>query len=388
MFKKISTVLAAAALTVATATVAAQMSEGHPDSYVVRKGDTLWDISAKFLKRPWLWPEIWQANPQIKNPHLIYPGDVVSLAYLDRVAVQPGSRQDAPVNGVPLSDVEPFLKNLRVVDGYEHLPRVVGFEDNRLRAAGGQLVYVLGQNTAQPGERYALLRPTLRYTQTRVNSSGEYLAYREDLDYRGKRLKGVTADAERGWSTSALAEGPLELLGYEMKQVAVGTVTRGRLTSSDTITLQLEGNGFEARIGDRIVPVEAQPYDLQFFPHAPRSSLPAGKLQIAAVADAYLAAGPRDVVAISGGIRDGIDNGTVFSVWRQGSHVKDRLRHPESSVIDDAKYDGAGRITLPDEYAAHVMVFRAFDKVSYALVMEGTKPAKVGYELKHPDATY
>src|SRR5687768_18536032 len=118
MFRKFRTVLAAAAFIVATYAAAAEMSGAHPDTYVVKRGDTLWDIAGRFLKRPWLWPEIWQANPQIKNPHLIYPGDVISLAYLDRVAVQPGPREEAPVTGIPLSQVEPFLKNLRVVDQF------------------------------------------------------------------------------------------------------------------------------------------------------------------------------------------------------------------------------------------------------------------------------
>ncbi len=389
MFKRFRTVLAVAAFTVGTYAAAAEMVGSHPDTYVVQRGDTLWDISAKFLKKPWLWPEIWQANPQIRNPHLIYPGDVISLAYLDRVAVQPGARQDAPLNAIPLSDVEPFLKNLTITDSFEDLPYVAGLEDNRSRATAGQLVYVLGLDSAQPGQRYAVVRPSLRYTQTHVNSSGEYLTYREDLDFRGDRIKGAPADWDRQWSSSSLSEGgPVELLGYELEQVNIGTVTRGRVPGSETITLVLESSGKEVRAGDRIVPVQAKPYDLQFFPHTPNASFPEGKLQIAAVASALTSGGPRDVVAISGGSREGIDNGTVFSVWRKGDHVANRVRWPESSRMDDSPRNGAGRVSLPDEYAAHVMVFRTFEKVSYGLVMEGVKPARVGYELKHPDATY
>src|SRR5512133_1633258 len=105
-------VAAVALLTVATYAAAVEMRGDHPDTYVVKRGDTLWDIAGRFLKRPWLWPEVWQANPQIRNPHLIYPGDVISLAYLNRVAVQPGPRQEAPINAVPLDEIEPFLKNL------------------------------------------------------------------------------------------------------------------------------------------------------------------------------------------------------------------------------------------------------------------------------------
>ncbi len=388
MFRKFRTVLAAAAFIVATYAAAAEMSGSHPDTYVVKRGDTLWDISGKFLKKPWLWPEIWQANPQIKNPHLIYPGDVISLAYLDRVALQPGPRQEAPIGAIPLSDIEPYLMNLRVVESFEELPRVVGLEDNRLRSAGDQLVYVLGLDNAQVGQRYAVIRPTVRYTHTRFVSDGSYATYKEDLDFRGKRIGSQTIDWNRSWNSAALDTGPqLGLLGYELAQVSVGTLTRGVTPGSDTSTLMLEGDSYEVRVGDRVVPVEAQPYDLQFFPHVPKVPQPEGKLQIAAVANALTSGGPRDVVAISGGSREGIDNGTVFSIWREGSHIVDRQHDPEDSRLTELDR-GAGDIVLPDEYAGHVMVFRTFEKVSYGLVMEGTKPARVGYELKHPDATY
>ena len=385
MFKRIAStrlrvVAAAAALTVATFATAAEFNGSHPDSYVVRKGDTLWDISAKFLKKPWLWPEIWQANPQIKNPHLIYPGDVISLAYLNRVAVQPGPRDEAPVNAINLSDIEPFLKDLSIADSYEGLPYVVSIEEDHLRGSAGRLVYVRNLAGAQPGQRYSVVRPSLRYTQTRLASNAKYLGYTEDLDWRGKRLKGDTVDWDRQWTSAALMEGPMELLGYELSKVSTGTVTR---TGGDVTSVLLDDEYRDVRPGDRLVPVQAQPYDLQFFPHAPRSQPPLGKLQIAAVADGMLYGGNHDVVAISGGSREGIDNGTVFSVWRNGSLAVDRVKHGD---FHDDVIGRGGRVQLPDEYASHVMVFRTFEKVSYALVMEGSRPTRVGYTLKHPDA--
>src|SRR5690554_5823277 len=155
-----------ALMTVATYAAAQTMRGDHPDTYVVKRGDTLWDIAGKFLQHPWLWPEIWQANPQISNPHLIYPGDVISLAYLDRVTVQQGPRDVAqPINAIPLSDIEPFLKDLRVVDDFEQLPYVVGLEEDRLRGSEGQVVYVRGLSAATPGQRYLVVRPTVRYTR-------------------------------------------------------------------------------------------------------------------------------------------------------------------------------------------------------------------------------
>ena len=388
MFRKFRTVIAAAAFIVATYAAAAEMTGPHPDTYVVKRGDTLWDISAKFLKKPWLWPEIWQANPQIKNPHLIYPGDVLSLAYLDRVTLQAGPRNEAPIGAIPLSDIEPFLKNLRVTDSFENLPRVVGLEDDRLRSSGGQMVYTLGLEGAQVGQRFAILRPTLRYTNTRFLSNGEFVTYKEDVDFRGNRIGSQTIDWDRSWNSAALDTGAqLGLLGYEMAQVSVGTLTRGVMPGSDTSTVTLEGNGHEVRVGDRLVPVEAQPYDLQFIPHVPAVPQPEGRLQIMAVANGMTSSGPRDVVAISGGSREGIDNGTVFSIWRKGSDIIDRHDNPNTSHPNETRR-GKGDLVLPDEYAGHVMVFRTFDKVSYGLIMEGTKPSRVGYTLKHPDATY
>ena len=301
---------------------------------------------------------------------------------------QAGPRDEAPIGAIPLSDIEPFLKNLRVTDSFEQLPRVVGLEDDRLRSSGGQLVYTLGLEGAQVGQRFAILRPTLRYTNTRFLSNGEFVTYQEDLDFRGKRVGSQTIDWDRSWNSAALDTGAqLGLLGYEMAQVSVGTLTRGVMPGSDTSTVTLEGNGHEVRVGDRLVPVEAQPYDLQFIPHVPATPQPEGRLQIMAVANAMTAGGPRDVVAISGGSREGIDNGTVFSIWRKGSHVIDRYSNPNTSHPNETRR-GKGDLVLPDEYAGHVMVFRTFDKVSYGLIMEGTKPSRVGYTLKHPDATF
>ncbi len=374
MFKSFRTVFAVAVLTVATYAAAAEMSGSHPDTYVVKRGDTLWDISARFLKKPWLWPEIWQANPQIKNPHLIYPGDVISLAYLDRVAVQEGPREEAPLNAIPLSDIEPFLKNLRVTDSFEHLPYVVALEEDRLRSVSGQAVYVYGLTDGQPGQRYAIVRPTVRYAANPRN---------DDLDERGR----TTAGDSDMWRDMVPQTGSSEFLGYELKQVALGTVVRGVAPGSESSTLAVDAGGHEVRPGDRLIPVEAQPYDLHFFPHPPAAQVE-DKLRVLAVADALTSGGPRDVVAISGGTREGLDNGTVLSVWRKGNHTAHRMKYPNSSRISEAPKSGAGRVALPDEYAAHIMIFRTFDKVSYGLVMEGVKPAKVGYALKHPDATY
>ena len=380
MLKPIRTVLTAALLTIATVGVAQEMRGDHPDTYTVRRGDTLWDIAGKFLKRPWLWPEIWQANPQIKNPHLIYPGDVISLAYLDRVAVTPGPREEAPVTGVPLSQVEPFLKNLRVVDEFEELPYVVGLEEDRLRASLNQVAYVRGLADAQAGQRYAIVRPTMRYTRINPKRCCDVTTQKpDDLDFRGRMTKGT----EQLWNHQIPATRG-EFLGYELMQITTATVSRGEVGQAEASTLVVDDTGREVRVGDRLIPVEAQPYDLQFFPHPPKQEFAYGQAKVLAVADMISTGGPRDVVALSVGSRDGVDNGTVFSSWRVGSDAVDRV-----AVGDDRSYDtvGAGnRVRLPDEFAGHMMVFRTFDKVSYALVMDSIRPTRLGYEVKHPDA--
>ncbi len=386
MLKQLRTVAAVATLTVAR-DPAAPGSGSHPDTYVVQRGDTLWDISKRFLGKAWLWPEIWQANPQVENPHALYPGDVLSLAYLNKqVAIQPGPRQEPPLTGVPLSEVEPFLKDLHVVDRFDHLPQVVGLDEDRLRSTTGQRVYVRGLDTAQPGQAYAVVRPGQRFVRARGGDG--FVTGRNDLNFRGSNDPRNTLSY---WNTPGAGNGQGgsgEFLGYELARVAVAEVVQGSAPPSRVAILALVDEGHEVRIGDRVMPLPVNPYDLQFFPHAPRQDAPYLQLQVLAVADAWTSGGPRDVVALSGGSADGIDNGTVFSIWRQGSHVADRTRHPTSSRIAETKRNGAGRIRMPDEYVGHVMVFRTFDHVSYGLVMEGVDRVRVGYPLKHPDATY
>ncbi|QDH71907.1 LysM peptidoglycan-binding domain-containing protein [Marilutibacter alkalisoli] len=382
MFKPIRAVAAAALLTIATYGLAAEMRGDHPDTYVVKRGDTLWGIAGKFLKKPWLWPEIWQANPQIRNPHLIYPGDVISLAYLNRVTAQPGPREEEPINAIPLSDVEAFLKNLRVVDSFEELPYIVGLEEDRLRGADGQVAYARGIESAPAGTRYAIVRPTARFLSPdpdRCCEPGNRRA--DDLDFRGKRILGY----ETMWS-HLLPPGGGEFLGYELMQQTVGTITRGPSGQSEVSTLLIDDSGREVRAGDRLIPVEAQPYDLHFFPHPPAHDMAYGQAKVLAVADGVIASGTRHVVALSVGARDGVDNGTVFSSWRVGSTAVDRVK-----IGSDRSPDAVGRgskARLPDEYAGHIMVFRTFDRVSYGLVMDGIRPITVGQELKHPDAPY
>lgn len=379
-------VLASTLLVLATWAAAAELRADHPETYVVQKGDTLWDIAARFLQKPWLWPEIWQANPQIANPHEIYPGDVVSLAYLDRApqarpqaVVAPGPRIEAPLPGVPLDTVRPFLEDLRVVDGFKNLPYVVGLEGDRLRVGQGQLAYAANLSGAMPGERYAILRPTQRYTHRHRTDGCCDLFRSDDLDERGR----PTFDAAAFWDGVMILDDGRDTLGYELVRVANAVVTRGEGNGVEASTLLIEGDSGDVRIGDRILSA-TDAYDPRFFPHPPARQLDYGRAKVLSVSGMRSVGGPHDVVALSVGSREGVDNGTVFSIWRPGSSVVDKVRYGyDSPAVWIATTD---RTRLPDEFAGHAMVFRTFDKVSYALVMDGLKPVRVGYEVLHPDA--
>src|SRR5664279_6331733 len=162
MLKKLPAVCAGLLLTLSAFAATVQLAEHHPDTYTVQKGDTLWSISARFLQRPWQWPEVWQANPQVHNPHLIYPGDVLNLAYvngrpsLSVAGSSSGQDSSGPhvraeavddaIKPVPLSAIEDFLKKPRLVgeDEFRHAPHVVGIEDHHINGSTGQLIYVRG----------------------------------------------------------------------------------------------------------------------------------------------------------------------------------------------------------------------------------------------------
>ena len=367
MLKRLLAVTAAMLLTLAGAVIAADLREDHPTTYVVKKGDTLWDIAGRFLQKPWLWPEIWQANPQVQNPHLIYPGQVLSLVYVDgqpRVQAE-GPQVGEAVNTIPLAEVEALLKHFTVVEDPKALPYVVGTEDDRLYSTAGQLVYVRGLEGAAPGMVVDIARPVNVFG----GGNARNLPGATPLDFRGDRQ-------HLHWTVPpGFGEATGENLGYELQIHATGEVTavKGEIAS---VVLREEGR--EIRAGDRVMPSEAQPYDLQFMPRAP--DVVPENARILAVADG-MQSGPNLVVALSVGARDGIRNGHVMSIWNPGSNVADTVKHRTGVAAR------ADKAQLPDEFVGNLMVFRTFDKVSYALVMNGIRPVHHGDVLKHPDAT-
>ena len=371
MFKKSLALLAGLLVTVAVCAAGAQLRAGHPDTYVVKKGDTLWDISARFLQKPWLWPEIWQANPQVHNPHLIYPGDVLNLEYGTQghvITLQPRARVEGnPIPAIPVDQLSMFLKNMRVVssDALQKTPYVVAFEQDRLRGVPGQFIYVRDLSQASKGQEFAVVRPERVFRE--YGSQPSPVADRVDSN---------VALVEGPWTETTRHNGHRGLgkqIGIEVQVIGHVHFMRG----GDPSTLLLDDSTREIRAGDRLMPVESKPYDSTYYPHAPKV-MPKGG-HVLALTDALDAAGPKEVVALSIGSSNGVDNGQTYSVFQPGVTVHD-------DVASTSLRRGVGkRVTLPPEFIGHVMVFRTFEHVSYGLVMDGIRPVKVGDSLEMPE---
>ncbi|MGN6237308.1 LysM peptidoglycan-binding domain-containing protein [Dyella sp.] len=375
MIKKSIGLLAGMLVTFAVYAAGAQLRASHPDTYTVRRGDTLWDISAKFLSKPWLWPEIWQANPQVQNPHLIYPGDVLNLSFINgpTLKLEPGVHSgDEAVPAIPLSELGMFLKDMRVMksEDVSSAPYVVGMEEARLRGTPGQNLYVRNLQ-AEPGQRWAIVRPT------HVFRGFE----QDDKNDAENEIVGHTLDADASMVRSPWSEdfrndghyGRGDDLGVEVSVIG----TAETLRTGDVSTLLLLDSTMEIRKGDRVMPVDDHPYDAYFYPHAPKSV--ASHARVIAFADALDAAGKRQVVALSIGKQDGVENGQTYAVWQPGETIAD-------DVAGNSWDRGTSpHVTLPEEFVGHVMVFRTFDRVSYGLIMDSLRPVHRGDNLRMPE---
>ncbi|MFO1495666.1 MAG: LysM domain-containing protein [Lysobacterales bacterium] len=358
----------------------------------MKRGDTLWDISGKFLKSPWYWPEIWQANPQIENPHLIYPGDVISLIYIDGKPqlvvnqepatepapdVGPRVREEAAESAVPplpYSAVREFLSKPRMLskDEIEAAPYIVGNEENHILAADRQLTYVRRLPAeARTGDRFVIARPTLRYTDVPKG-------WLWGKDERQVKSKPWTLAEVWHWSfTNWIADDRGEVLGYEALEIGTATVS----SNGDPATVYITTADIEIRKGDLLLPVEESPYELNFYPRPPKS-VPDGT-HVIAFTGGFDTAGPSDVVVLSKGAQDGLEAGEVYSIYQPGDTVTDDIAYPKGSFR--ALFNPRDKkVTLPEEFVGHVMVFRAFDRVSYGLVMNSVRPVNLGAVLHEP----
>jgi len=384
-----------------TGVVAAQdvsLRSDHPDRYVVVKGDTLWDISGRFLDKPWQWPAIWQANPQIDNPHLIYPGDVISLVYVDgvpqlrlsrggnempavsslpprddTVKLSPAIRiveKTEPINAVPLESIEPFLREVRVVSPgeFENLPYIVANKENNLAATYSDQTFARGLN-AEVGDEFVVAR--LYSIYDRVGKEGEIRRvlpkkYWKPVPNVKNRNVGLW-NQTRPWNRR-----PKDPVGYEMMQVSeVRVVKTGEISVLDVIR-----DRTEIKAGDFILPLGNSGFEQTYFPHA-MDNVPQN-MRVLATKDALYGVGQFQIVALSGGKHQGVESGHVFSIYRPGLTVDDRVGYRWGSFAKESE------VTLPDTYHALVMVFRSFDDVSYAMVMSGGNLVREFDWVRHP----
>lgn len=312
-----------------------------PERYVVQKGDTLWDISGRFLRDPWYWPEIWYVNPQVANPHLIYPGDVLVLTWVDgrpRVTLERGgaTRLSPRVREQPLSEairaipweiVEAYMSRPTVLakEQIENAPYVVTARDERLITSSGDKVYAR------------------RLDRAAVDSS--WMVY-----HVGGQLK----DPDSG-----------DHIGFQGVYTGLGKV----LETGDPATLLLTRSARETVHGDILLPEKIE-VGLDVIPRAPGAPVEG---TIIAVTDKQQIFGEFQVAVINRGSRDGMEPGHVLRVWDHAKEVRDETRYRES-----------GKVTLPANDVGKFIVFKTWDRISYGLVLDSTREMEVGYKVRNP----
>jgi hypothetical protein len=359
----------------------------HPDEYVVVKGDTLWDISGRFLDKPWQWPAIWQANPQIENPHLIYPGDVISLVYIDgspqlrlrrggadTVKLSPSIRvmdRDDAIKAVPFEHIAPFVRDIRVISPaeFEGLPYIVANTDDRMNASYSDVTYGRGLD-ASVGEEFVVARLNSIY-----DSFGKPAEIRRVLPKEHwKQVPNVWDRQESTFNTvHPWNRRPKNPIGYEMVEVSRVRVTQ----AGDISVLEIIDDRTEVRPGDFILPATDQGYENVFYPKA-MDSVPSN-LRVLATSGQKVGVGMYQIVSINGGSNQGIEPGHVFSAFRKGDVVDDRVGYRYGSFSKEAE------VRLPEVYDGLVMVFRTFGDISYGMVMSGSRVVQEYDVLRHPD---
>jgi hypothetical protein len=345
-------IIAALLLSASTAWAVAQgakpveLQPDAPDRHIVVRGDTLWGIASKFLKDPYRWPEIWHMNQdQIKNPQRIYPGQVIVL---DRSGGEPrlkvgelvkaepkvySSQIDQQIPAIPQDQIEPFLSQPLVIDegGLDSAPHIVATQENRVYVGAGNLFYVNGaQDSAKVWNVY---RP-------------------------GRALKDPDND---------------EVIGHE----AVFLGSARKVADAKVSTFEVISSKLEIGTGDRLVPAPRVEL-ISYVPHAPKTMV---KGRVISLYGGVGEAGGFSIVALSRGKRDGLEVGHVLALYRAGKEVTSRLDLSNMSKLEE----GSGETyQLPDERYGLVFVFRVFDRVSYALVMNVERPVAPGDVVRTP----
>ena len=326
------------------------LNPNAPDSYVVKRGDTLWGIAKVFLRDPWFWPEIWQVNPQVQNPHLIYPGDTLRLVYIegrptimlqrgDAALVLPRVRSqplEASVTTIPYETVAAFMSKPSVLaqEQIRRAPYVLATRDMHVVMADGDTLYARGFSTpAELGTRYNVVRV------------GD--ALRDPDDNR--------------------------IVGYDGIFTGAGHVIRG----GDPVTLIMTESARETEPGDKLFPGGVD-VPLDFIPSPPKTKVSG---RIMAVSNGVTVIGQYEVVVINRGARDGLAPGNVLGVFQEGGVVRDT---DSRGFLGSINRLTAPRVHLPDERSGTFMVFKTFDHLSYGLIMEATDIIRVADRVENP----
>ncbi len=328
----------------------------YPETYIVQEGDTLWDISSVFLRDPWFWPEIWFKNPQVENPHLIYPGDILSIIYiggekrvqlltrgadgsilaqtqggLKVVKITPRVRSqsiDASIPSIPIESIRHLLERPIIVDAetLANSAYVLASVDDHLVNSINDKLYVRKLDTSSGNGRYQIYRPSRPMFDPITN----------------------------------------ELLGYEA--IYVGETKL--LLRGDPASVRVTNSEREILRNDRVMPIDNINFERDFFPKPPSTEVNGA---IVSLLDAISQSGQYQTIAINLGQRDGLETGNILSIRRYGKIIPDY-----------AEPDPRFRVKLPDERIGVAMVIRSFEKMSYALIMEAISPVTTGDYVESP----
>lgn len=344
-------------ITLSVVTIAAPLTlkDNHPETYKVVKGDTLWDISAHFLNSPWLWPRLWQANSQIKNPHLIYPGDVLTLIWVDgeprlsrkrlkKLSPTPRLQEkQVAIATIPLTAISAFLSRDQVIDPalLTGAPRLLGDAKATPRFFEGDVFY--GQGQYDKGKLYGI--------------------YRLGKDYIDPVRK--------------------EFLGKQLIFIGYSEVSKNpNVRSTEQVTPHdFISSSREARQGDLILPIpEHATMPAYFLPQSVPKTI---KGQIISALNNSRAIGKWDIVVINRGQRDNIQIGSLFSILQSGPGIlinKTRVAYQE----DTAKFSQIGNpdIQIPAEHVGELLVFKVYEKLSIAMIMRSTEVIAPNYKLQ------
>ena len=330
------------------------LAPNAPDSYVVKRGDTLWGIAKVFLRDPWYWPEIWHVNPQVQNPHLIYPGDTLHLVYVAGAAGGPAQPQillergnlvhvspavrseprEAPIRTIPFQTVAAFMSKPTVLsdDQINSAGYLLASKDAHEAISEGNTIYARAMGAVAVGTRYSVVHV------------GEALRDPDDNS----------------------------ILGYNGIYTGSGRVTR----IGDPTSLIMTDSARESVAGDKVLPSNVD-IALDFMPSPPHKVVDG---RIIAVSDGVNTIGQFQVVVINRGARDGLAPGNVLGVFHAGALIPDTAKKGFSG---GSQYFGE-KVRLPDEPSGTFMVFKTYDRLSYGLIMEAKDIIQVMDRVSNP----